>query len=397
MCGNAEPCFPGSSPASASATWYPASASAVSKSETSTTWPSSRLQRGEDPDRRPPRRRVVHQRHADAHGGAARLARHGEQTGERLHQRVVAGLLAERPRPERVDPAVDARRNVLRAEPEPLRGSRPQARDEHVGALGEAEQLRTALPVLQVEDERPLAAFTAKNMEGPRRAPRRRPAARPSSRPRRARRAAACRRARRARTSGRRRGSPRAAGTAPHKGTVRSVNRLAEETSPYLLQHADNPVDWYPWGEEARARAREEDKPILLSVGYSACHWCHVMEHESFEDEETARLMNERFVNVKVDREERPDVDAVYMDAVVALSGHGGWPMTVFLTPGGRAVLRRDVLPARAAARAAELPAAARRGVRCLPRAARRREAPGRGARRGSARAERAAARPPSR
>jgi uncharacterized protein len=113
------------------------------------------------------------------------------------------------------------------------------------------------------------------------------------------------------------------------------VNRLAQETSPYLLQHADNPVDWYPWGQEARSRAREEDKPILLSVGYSACHWCHVMEHESFEDGETARLMNERFVNVKVDREERPDVDAVYMDAVVALSGHGGWPMTVFLTPEG--------------------------------------------------------------
>src|ERR687897_2856916 len=113
------------------------------------------------------------------------------------------------------------------------------------------------------------------------------------------------------------------------------MNRLAQETSPYLLQHADNPVDWYPWGEEALKRARAEDKPILLSIGYAACHWCHVMEHESFEDAETARLMNERFVNVKVDREERPDVDAVYMDAVVALSGRGGWPMTVFLTPEG--------------------------------------------------------------
>ena len=113
------------------------------------------------------------------------------------------------------------------------------------------------------------------------------------------------------------------------------MNRLAQETSPYLLQHADNPVDWYPWGQEARSRARTEDKPILLSVGYSACHWCHVMEHESFEDRETAEVMNDRFVNVKVDREERPDVDAVYMDAVVALSGHGGWPMTVFLTPEG--------------------------------------------------------------
>ena len=113
------------------------------------------------------------------------------------------------------------------------------------------------------------------------------------------------------------------------------MNRLAGETSPYLLQHADNPVDWYPWGEEALARARDEDRPILLSIGYAACHWCHVMEHESFEDEATAALMNERFVNIKVDREERPDLDAVYMEAVVALAGHGGWPMTVFLTPDG--------------------------------------------------------------
>ncbi len=113
------------------------------------------------------------------------------------------------------------------------------------------------------------------------------------------------------------------------------MNRLAGETSPYLLQHAANPVDWYPWGEEALARARGEDRPILLSIGYAACHWCHVMEHESFEDETTAALMNERFVNVKVDREERPDLDAVYMDAVVAMTGHGGWPMTVFLTPEG--------------------------------------------------------------
>jgi uncharacterized protein YyaL (SSP411 family) len=116
---------------------------------------------------------------------------------------------------------------------------------------------------------------------------------------------------------------------------VAGVNRLAGETSPYLLQHKDNPVDWYPWGEEALARARAEDRPILLSIGYAACHWCHVMEHESFEDEETAALMNERFVNVKVDREERPDLDAIYMDAVVALTGQGGWPMTVFLTPSG--------------------------------------------------------------
>ena len=113
------------------------------------------------------------------------------------------------------------------------------------------------------------------------------------------------------------------------------MNRLAQETSPYLLQHADNPVDWYPWGDGARERARLEDKPILLSVGYAACHWCHVMEHESFEDQSTAELMNENFVCIKVDREERPDVDAIYMDAVVSLTGHGGWPMTVFLTPDG--------------------------------------------------------------
>ncbi|HET8640152.1 MAG TPA: thioredoxin domain-containing protein [Solirubrobacterales bacterium] len=112
-------------------------------------------------------------------------------------------------------------------------------------------------------------------------------------------------------------------------------NRLAQETSPYLLQHAGNPVDWYPWGNEALSRARQEDRPILLSVGYSACHWCHVMERESFEDADTAAYMNEHFVNVKVDREERPDVDALYMEAVQAISGHGGWPMTVFLDPDG--------------------------------------------------------------
>jgi uncharacterized protein YyaL (SSP411 family) len=114
------------------------------------------------------------------------------------------------------------------------------------------------------------------------------------------------------------------------------VNRLAHETSPYLRQHAENPVDWYPWGEEALARAAAEDKPILLSVGYSSCHWCHVMAHESFEDPEIAATMNRLFVNVKVDREERPDIDAVYMDAVQALTGQGGWPMTVFLAPDGR-------------------------------------------------------------
>ena len=111
------------------------------------------------------------------------------------------------------------------------------------------------------------------------------------------------------------------------------ANRLEGETSPYLLQHKDNPVDWYPWGEEAFNRAQTEDKPILLSIGYSACHWCHVMERESFEDEATAALMNEHFVSIKVDREERPDVDAIYMEAVQTLTGQGGWPLTMFLTP----------------------------------------------------------------
>ncbi|MSO94525.1 MAG: thioredoxin domain-containing protein [Thermoleophilia bacterium] len=113
------------------------------------------------------------------------------------------------------------------------------------------------------------------------------------------------------------------------------MNRLGTETSPYLLQHAENPVDWYPWGTEALDRARAEDRPILLSVGYSACHWCHVMAHESFESTTTAAVMNEHFVNVKVDREERPDVDALYMEATVSMTGQGGWPMTVFLTPAG--------------------------------------------------------------
>ena len=113
-------------------------------------------------------------------------------------------------------------------------------------------------------------------------------------------------------------------------------NRLVNETSPYLLQHANNPVDWYPWGEEALGRARDEDKPILLSIGYSACHWCHVMERESFENDDIAEIMNLNFVNIKVDREERPDLDAVYMEAVQMLTGSGGWPMTVFLTPDGK-------------------------------------------------------------
>jgi uncharacterized protein YyaL (SSP411 family) len=113
-------------------------------------------------------------------------------------------------------------------------------------------------------------------------------------------------------------------------------NRLKDEISPYLLQHADNPVDWYPWGEEAFRKAREEDKPIFLSIGYSACHWCHVMERESFEDEHTAAILNEHFVSIKVDREERPDIDRIYMEAVQAMTGSGGWPMSVFLTPDGK-------------------------------------------------------------
>ena len=112
-------------------------------------------------------------------------------------------------------------------------------------------------------------------------------------------------------------------------------NRLAGESSPYLLQHADNPVDWYPWGPEALERARALDRPILLSIGYSSCHWCHVMERESFEDPAVAEVMNRSFVSVKVDREERPDIDQVYMRAVQAMTGQGGWPLTVFLTPSG--------------------------------------------------------------
>ncbi|MEQ8610097.1 MAG: thioredoxin domain-containing protein, partial [Parvibaculum sp.] len=114
-----------------------------------------------------------------------------------------------------------------------------------------------------------------------------------------------------------------------------SRNFLRAETSPYLLQHADNPVHWRPWGEEALAAAKKEKKPILLSVGYAACHWCHVMAHESFEDEGVAAVMNEHFVNIKVDREERPDIDAIYMSALHLLGQQGGWPLTMFLTPEG--------------------------------------------------------------
>src|SRR5712692_4729167 len=153
-------------------------------------------------------------------------------------------------------------------------------------------------------------------------------------------RAAGARRARRRRRGARGRADRRRA----HRGApVRPLgpeahvteNRLARETSPYLLQHAHNPVDWYPWGEEAFAPSRDEDKPILLSVGYSACHWCHVMEYESSANPEIAALMNRLFVSVKVDREERPDVDQIYMQAVQSMTGRGGWPMTVFMTPDG--------------------------------------------------------------
>src|SRR5689334_14127459 len=112
-------------------------------------------------------------------------------------------------------------------------------------------------------------------------------------------------------------------------------NRLIHESSPYLRQHANNPVDWWPWSADALAEAKRLDRPILLSIGYAACHWCHMMERESFEDEATASVMNARFVNIKVDREERPDIDSIYMQAVQAMTGHGGWPMTMFLTPDG--------------------------------------------------------------
>src|SRR4051812_27508045 len=122
-------------------------------------------------------------------------------------------------------------------------------------------------------------------------------------------------------------------------------NRLAREPSPYLLQHADNPVDWYPWGPEALERARKEDKPILLSIGYAACHWCHVMEHESFEDAGIARLMNDNFVNIKVDREERPDLDQIYQLVVQLMGRSGGWPLTVFLTPEQRPIFAGTYFP----------------------------------------------------
>ncbi len=121
-----------------------------------------------------------------------------------------------------------------------------------------------------------------------------------------------------------------------YSGLVSPTNRLRDETSPYLRQHANNPVDWYPWGDEAFEKARAEDKPLFISIGYASCHWCHVMAHESFEDEEIAAALAQSFVAVKVDREERPDIDTVYMAATQALTGSGGWPMSVFCTPDGR-------------------------------------------------------------
>ena len=117
---------------------------------------------------------------------------------------------------------------------------------------------------------------------------------------------------------------------------MKQPNKLIQETSPYLLQHAYNPVNWYPWSEEALTKAKDENKPILVSIGYAACHWCHVMERESFEDENTAKMMNENFINIKIDREERPDLDHIYMDAVQAMTGSGGWPLNVFLTPAAK-------------------------------------------------------------
>jgi uncharacterized protein YyaL (SSP411 family) len=122
-------------------------------------------------------------------------------------------------------------------------------------------------------------------------------------------------------------------------------NRLIHEKSPYLLQHAGNPVNWYPWGEDAFARAKKEKKPIFLSIGYATCHWCHVMAHESFEDEEVARLLNRHYIAIKVDREERPDVDKIYMSVCQSLTGRGGWPLSIFMTPEGRPFFAGSYFP----------------------------------------------------
>ncbi len=127
------------------------------------------------------------------------------------------------------------------------------------------------------------------------------------------------------------------------------TNYLINESSPYLLQHAHNPVNWYPWGEAALQKAKQEDKPILVSIGYATCHWCHVMEHESFEDESTAQIMNDRFVCIKIDREERPDLDAIYMQACQIFNGSGGWPLNCFLTPEGKPFFAGTYYPPRPA------------------------------------------------
>ena len=131
----------------------------------------------------------------------------------------------------------------------------------------------------------------------------------------------------------------------PGKQTAHRYNHLIHERSPYLLQHAENPVDWYPWSEEAFRQARKEDKPIFLSIGYATCHWCHVMAHESFEDEDVAGLLNQFFVSIKVDREERPDIDQVYMSVCQALTGQGGWPLSIFMTPEGNPFFAGTYLP----------------------------------------------------
>src|SRR5581483_9019721 len=280
----------------------------------------------------------------------------------RLHQRVVAGAPALRPRrPVRADRRVDepgvpcAER--VGAEPELLCEAGPQALHEDVGAVGERAHDLRAAP--QVERERALAGVGRDEERAVAVDERRTPRARLVAAERLDLDDVRAQRGEELRAVG-----PRVRGghvddtepaerrerhsrdyRHPHAGHREPINRLAGETSPYLLQHADNPGQWLPWGEEAFARARAEDRPILLSVGYAACHWCHVMAHESFEDEETAALMNERFVNVKVDREERPDLDSVYMDAVVAMTGHGGWPMTVFLLPDGEPFLGGTYFP----------------------------------------------------
>jgi uncharacterized protein len=143
------------------------------------------------------------------------------------------------------------------------------------------------------------------------------------------------------------------------------MNRLARERSPYLLQHANNPVDWYPWGEDAFARARAEDKPIFLSIGYSTCHWCHVMAHESFEADAIAALLNAHFVSIKLDREERPDVDRVYMTFVQATTGSGGWPMSVWLTPDLKPFTAAPTFRPRAGGAVPAFPRSCRRSLAC--------------------------------